>query len=115
MAALAASAYAGSLTLTMLALIVAAIGGFAAFGLFWTLPTGLLTGIAAAGGIALINSIGSLAGFGGPYLIGWIKEMTGSAVNGLLVLGALPALAAVIVIVLGHDAKTEFAADEGKS
>lgn len=114
-AALAASAYAGSLTLTMLALIVAAIGGFAAFGLFWTLPTGLLTGIAAAGGIALINSIGSLAGFGGPYLIGWIKEMTGSAVNGLLVLGALPALAAVIVIVLGHDAKTEFAADEGKS
>lgn len=108
-AALVASAYAGSLPLTMMALIVAAVGGFAAFGLFWTLPTALLTGVAAAGGIALINSIGSLAGFGGPYLIGWVKELTGSTITGLLVLAVLPAVAALLVLVLGHDAKTEFA------
>ena len=47
-AALGFSAYAGSLTLTMIALIVAAMGGFAAFGLFWTLPTAFLAGAAAA-------------------------------------------------------------------
>ncbi len=101
-AALVASAYAGSLSLTMAALIVAAIGGFAAFGLFWTLPTALLSGVAAAGGIALINSIGSLAGFGGPYLIGWVKELTGSTITGLLVLAVLPAIAASLVLMLGH-------------
>ena len=111
-AALIASAYAGSLPLTMAALIVAAAGGFAAFGLFWTLPTALLSGVAAAGGIALINSIGSLAGFGGPYLIGWVKELTGSTITGLLVLAVLPAVAAVLVLVLGHDSKTEFAAEK---
>ncbi|CAN5413402.1 MFS transporter [soil metagenome] len=109
--ALFASAYAGSLSLTMAALIVAAIGGFAAFGLFWTLPTALLSGVAAAGGIALINSIGSLAGFGGPYLIGWIKEHTGSTTMGLLALAVLPAVAALLVLVLGHDRKTEFAGE----
>lgn len=108
-AALSASAYAGNLPLTMAALIVAAMAGFAAFGLFWTLPTALLSGVAAAGGIALINSIGSLAGFGGPYLIGWIKEQTGNTTTGLLVLAVLPAAAALLVLVLGHDRKTEFA------
>jgi MFS transporter, ACS family, tartrate transporter len=69
-AGLVASAYAGNFVLTMIALIAAAVGGFSAFGLFWTLPTAYLSGVAAAGAIALINSIGSLAGFGGPYLIG---------------------------------------------
>jgi nitrate/nitrite transporter NarK len=111
-AALIASAYAGNLFLTMAALIAAAIGGFAAFGLFWTLPTALLSGVAAAGGIALINSIGSLAGFGGPYLIGWVKELTGSTVTGLLVLAVLPAVAALLVLMLGHDSKTEFAVEK---
>jgi nitrate/nitrite transporter NarK len=106
--ALAASAYGGSAALTMAALIVAAMAGFAAFGLFWTLPAALLTGAAAAGGLALINSIGSLAGFGGPYLIGWVKETTGSAVAGLLFLAILPLAAALIVLILKHDSATEF-------
>lgn len=113
--ALVASAFAGNLPLTMAALIVAAIGGFAAFGLFWTLPTAVLTGIGAAGGIALINSIGSLAGFGGSYLIGWVKELTGNTMAGLLVLSTLSAMAAIVVVALGHDAKTEFAAGANKS
>ncbi|WP_424630611.1 MFS transporter [Bradyrhizobium sp. SYSU BS000235] len=104
-AALVASAYASNLVLTMAALIFASIGGFAAFGLFWTLPTAYLTGVAAAGGIALINSIGSLSGFGGPYLIGWIKETTGSTVMGLLVLAILPAAAAFTVLVLEKGAQ----------
>ncbi|WP_225645802.1 MFS transporter [Bradyrhizobium australafricanum] len=105
---LAASAYGGSLVITMLALIVASMAGFAAFGLFWTLPSALLTGAAAAGGLALINSIGSLAGFGGPYLVGWIKDGTGSAVAGLLFLSVLPLLAAAIVTLLKHDGNAEF-------
>jgi ACS family tartrate transporter-like MFS transporter len=109
-AALAASAYGGNLVLTMTALIVAAMAGFAAFGLFWTLPTTLLTGAAAAGGLALINSIGSLAGFGGPYLIGWIKQTTGSTVAGLLFLSILPLLAALLTLLLKHDNGAEFGA-----
>jgi MFS transporter, ACS family, tartrate transporter len=107
-AALAASAYGGNLVVTMLTLIVASMAGFAAFGLFWTLPSALLTGAAAAGGLALINSIGSLAGFGGPYLIGWIKDGTGSTVGGLLFLSVLPLLAAGLVLVLRHDGEAEF-------
>jgi MFS family permease len=108
--ALAASAYGGSLVLTMIALVVASMAGFAAFGLFWTLPAALLTGSAAAGGLALINSIGSLAGFGGPYLIGWIKATTGSTVAGLLFLAVLPLAAAVLTLVLKHDGSAEFGA-----
>jgi ACS family tartrate transporter-like MFS transporter len=106
--ALAASAYGGNLSVTMAALIVAAMAGFAAFGLFWTLPTAMLSGVAAAGGIALINAIGSLAGFGGPYLIGWIKEATGSTATGLLFLAALPLFSAVLILFLKQYPKMEF-------
>jgi MFS transporter, ACS family, tartrate transporter len=108
--ALAASAYGGNLVLTMTALIVASMAGFAAFGLFWTLPAALLTGSAAAGGLALINSIGSLAGFGGPYLIGWIKASTGSTVAGLLFLSVLPLVAVLLVLILRHERSAEFGA-----
>jgi ACS family tartrate transporter-like MFS transporter len=108
-AALIASAYAGSLTLTMAALIIAAIGGFGAVALFWTLPTAYLSGVAAAGGIALINSIGNLAGIVAPYLIGRVKETTGSTVTGLLALAVLPGIAGLLVLALGRSAKTVFA------
>jgi ACS family tartrate transporter-like MFS transporter len=82
---------------------------FCTFAVFWTLPTAWLSGTAAAGGIALINSIGNLAGFGGPYLIGWVKDTTGSTSNGLLVLSLLPLLAGLLVFLGKHEAKTEFA------
>ena len=74
----------------MVVLTIAAIGIFCTFAVFWTLPTAWLSGTAAAGAIALINSIGNLAGFGGPYLIGWVKEATGNTSTGLLVLSLLP-------------------------
>ena len=45
-------------------------------GPFWTLPTAFLTGTAAAAGIALINSVGTLGGFAGPYAMGWLKDTT---------------------------------------
>jgi sugar phosphate permease len=93
---------------TMVMLTVAAIGVFCTFGTFWTLPTAWLSGTAAAGAIALINSIGNLAGFAGPYLIGWVKESTGSATTGLFVLAVLPLIAGLLVCLGGHESKAEF-------
>ena len=107
--ALAVSSYLTDPTMTMVVLTVAAIGVFCCFGVFWTLPTAWLSGTAAAGGIALINSIGNLAGFGGPYLIGWVKEATGQTSTGLLVLAVLPLLAGILVFIGGHETKHEFA------
>ncbi len=54
---------------------------------FWALTTGFLSGTAAAGGIAFINSVGNLGGFFGPTLVGFIKDKTGSNFGGLLLLG----------------------------
>jgi MFS transporter, ACS family, tartrate transporter len=107
--ALAVSSYITDPSVTMIVMTVAAIGVFCVFGVFWTLPTAWLSGTAAAGAIALINSIGNLAGFGGPYLIGWIKDSTGSTANGLLALSVLPLIAAVLVFAGGHESKAEFA------
>ena len=94
---------------TMIALVIAAIGIFGTFAVFWTLPTAWLSGSAAAGAIALINSVGNLAEFGGPYLIGWVKETTGSTSTGLLVLAVLPLIGGLMVFFGGHGTKAEFA------
>ena len=110
--ALAASSYIADPVMTMVVLTVAAIGVFCTFGVFWTLPTAWLSGTAAAGAIALINSIGNLAGFGGPYLIGWVKEATGSTSTGLLVLSVLPLIGGLLVFLGGHETKAEFASPE---
>jgi ACS family tartrate transporter-like MFS transporter len=108
--ALGVSSYITDPTITMIALTVAAIGMFCTFAVFWTLPTAWLSGTAAAGAIALINSIGNLAGFGGPYLIGWVKEATGSTSAGLLVLSLLPLAAGLLVFLGDHNTKAEFGA-----
>ncbi len=108
-AALGVSSFISDPTLTMVVLTVAAIGVFCTFAVFWTLPTAWLSGTAAAGAIALINSIGNLAGFGGPYLIGWVKETTGNTSTGLLVLAVLPLLAGLLVFAGGHESRAEFA------
>jgi MFS transporter, ACS family, tartrate transporter len=107
--ALGVSSYITDPTTTMIVLTVAAIGMFCTFAVFWTLPTAWLSGTAAAGAIALINSIGNLAGFGGPYLIGWVKETTGNTSTGLLVLSLLPLAAGLLAFRDGHEAKAEFA------
>jgi ACS family tartrate transporter-like MFS transporter len=107
--ALGAAGLSPSPVLTMVALTVAAVGVFCAFALFWTLPTAWLSGTAAAGAIALINSIGNLAGFGGPYLIGWVKEETGSTSVGLLVLAVMPLIAAILLLAGNFSTATEFA------
>lgn len=90
-------------TLKMLSFCVAGFGIFACLPVFWTLPTAFLSGAAAAAGIAVINSIGNLAGFAGPFAMGWIKDHTGSYAGGLLLLAALGIIAMGIVLMLGHD------------
>ena len=91
----------------MVAFSVAGFGIFGALPVFWTLPTAFLSGAAAAGGIAIINSIGNLAGFAGPSVMGLIKDSTGSFTDGLLVLAGTAVVAMVIVLALGHDTALE--------
>lgn len=89
-----------------LSLPILAVTGFtiAAFGYnaflpaFWCLPASFLRGSAAAAGIALINSIGSLGGFAGPYALGAVKTATGSFSGGLVTLAALTGLAALLIL-----------------
>jgi MFS transporter, ACS family, tartrate transporter len=82
----------------MMALCVAAIGIFGSLGPFWTIPTRYLRGTAAAAGIAVINSIGALAGFVAPYAIGYAKDKTGSFEAGLLLVAASLVLGSLLVL-----------------
>jgi MFS transporter, ACS family, tartrate transporter len=90
-------------TMKMVSLSVAGFGIFGCLPVFWTFPAAFLSGAAAAGGIALINSIGNLAGFAGPYAMGSIKDMTGSYTGGLLSLSAVGLIAMAIVLALRSD------------
>src|SRR5437588_1809822 len=106
-AGIAASTALDDPTLKMISLCVAGFGIFACLPVFWTLPTAFLSGAAAAAGIAVINSIGNLAGFAGPFAMGWIKDHTGSYTGGLLLLAGLGIIAMGIVLTLGHDKSLE--------
>ena len=94
-------------TMKMVALSVAGFGIFGNLPVFWTLPTAFLSGPAAAGGIALINSIGNLAGFAGPFAMGRIMDLTGSYAGGLLSLSAVGFISMIIVLTIGHDHSLE--------
>ncbi|MDY7544712.1 MFS transporter [Glaciimonas sp. CA11.2] len=89
----------GNAVLALCALTLAAAGILAAFPVFWSIPAAFLTGTAAAGGIALINSIGNLAGFVAPYLIGSLKTSTGSVASGLYFVAGLELAATFLVLV----------------
>jgi MFS transporter, ACS family, tartrate transporter len=94
--------------LTMVTLVVAAMGQSSTGPTFWSLPTAMLSGTAAAGGIALINALGNLGGFFGPYLFGLIKDASdGSFTFGLMALALGPILSALVVLALGHDRRLE--------
>jgi ACS family tartrate transporter-like MFS transporter len=97
--ALTGAAYSTSVGPAILAISVAVLGVFSMAGPFWAMPTSLLSGTAAAAGIAFINSVGNLGGFVGPYVIGVVRTSTGQFKGGLLLVSA--ALAASGAIVLG--------------
>lgn len=92
--------YLNSPATVMLAISITAIGVFCALPVFWYLPTTFLRGTTAAAGIALVNTLGNLSGFGAPYVTGWLLDWTGSARAGLWVVGAVMLLAAGLVLAL---------------
>jgi D-galactonate transporter len=95
---LLATIYGDNVALAMVALCLGTAGMLATMPVFWTYPSSILGGTAAAAGIAMINSFGNLAGFVSPSIIGWMKDVTHSTnagmvvVSGALFLGALLAL-----------------------
>ena len=86
--------------LAVLFLTLATIGIMGALCQFWAIPPSFLGGAAAAAGIALINSVGNLAGFVSPYLVGWIKDLTHSTDVGLYCVAASLVVAAAIVLTM---------------
>ncbi|MEO8627648.1 MAG: MFS transporter [Betaproteobacteria bacterium] len=97
---LAVAAYVGAspAIVAMIALTVTTAGSLCISPVFWSLPTAFLTGSAAAGSIALINSFGALGGFFGPYLVGFVKDLTGSPANALYILSGFFFLCAALVL-----------------
>jgi nitrate/nitrite transporter NarK len=101
--ALAASAIPGiSGPAGIAALTIAASAIMCQFAVFWALPTAILSGSAAAAGIAWINSIGNLAGYASPHAVGFIRDETHSMLLALLALAGLQVMTAVIAVVVGR-------------
>lgn len=73
----------------MIGITLAVIGVTTARAVFWSIPTRFLSGAAAAGGFAFINSVGTFGGFAGPFLVGWLKDITGSFAMGMLGMAAM--------------------------
>jgi predicted MFS family arabinose efflux permease len=90
--------FSGTPTLAFGGLVLAQAGVLAAFAPFWQMPTLLLAGTAAAGGIALINSIGNLSGWVGPFMVGWLSDLTGTTSTGLYVVAGLEVAATILIV-----------------
>jgi ACS family tartrate transporter-like MFS transporter len=91
----------------MVALVLAQMGQASIAPTFWTLPTAMLSGTAAAGGIAMINAVGNLGGFLGPYLMGVIRDASGSFTLGLLAIAMGALVGGIVLLALGHDRRLE--------
>jgi MFS transporter, ACS family, tartrate transporter len=85
---------------TIVLLSLLAIGYCSSLSPFWAMPSEFLTGFSAASGIAIINSVGNLGGFVGPYVVGYIKDKTGALYGGLAFAGISMLLAATLVLFL---------------
>lgn len=85
-------------SLAFAALVVAVAGPLSYNGPFWQMPPMLLVGSAAAGGIALINSIGALSGWVGPSVVGWLEDVTGKTSSGLYVVAGIEAVGAGLIL-----------------
>jgi ACS family tartrate transporter-like MFS transporter len=87
---------------SLVGMCLAAAGFYGTKGPFWSMPSMMLTGAAAAAGIAYINSIGNVGGAVGPALVGWIKDVTGSYSGGLYGLAAFTGVSALIAAFALH-------------
>src|SRR5207244_2763659 len=84
------------------AMSIATVGLYGSKPAFWPLPSEFLSGTGAAAGIAMVNSIGNLGGFAGPYVVGWLKDATGKYEAGLYFLALCAVLSAVIAFFTVH-------------
>ena len=105
-AGLAVCGLLSSSTLTIIALSVSAAGTFAMFPIFWTLTTQRLPPAQATGAIALINALAALAGFLGPYLVGWVKDVTGVFHYAPPLLAIGPLMSALLLWGMKHQSTT---------
>ena len=105
---LSVAAYVGSspAVVAMIALTVTTAGSLCISPVFWSLPTSFLSGTAAAGSIALINSFGALGGMPGPWLVGVVKDLTGSPANALYILAGFFFLVPVLVLTVFKPERT---------
>ena len=96
---LALTAFAGTnLLLAMLGLTMAAAGASTAQAAFWCLPSTFLGGAAAAAGIALINSVGNIAGFVSNFFVGWMTDLTGTSQSALYLFSAIVVVGALSIL-----------------
>lgn len=95
-----------NIIVAMMGLTLATMGILTTLPLFWCLPTAILGGSAAAAGIALINSLGNLSGFVGPYLVGYLKDATNSTSTGMYMLAGFLAVGAVLTLLVREEAAT---------
>jgi ACS family tartrate transporter-like MFS transporter len=86
----------------ILALVLVNVGISAAKAPLWAMPSTFLSGAGAAAGIAMINSIGNLGGFVGPFAIGWLKSVTGGYAAGLYVVAGSLAVSALLTLMIGR-------------
>ncbi|MCC7177433.1 MAG: MFS transporter [Acidobacteria bacterium] len=99
-AAFVATAFVQGLVPSLVLLSIAMLGLASMFGPFWTLATSFVHGVGAAAGIALINSVGNIGGFVGPYGIGYLRDATGGFSAGLVAIGVVVALGGALVLVV---------------
>src|SRR5258708_1107290 len=90
------AAWSGASYWALIGMSAATVGIYGSRASFWPMPSIFLTGTAAAGAIALINATGNLGGYVGPFIVGWIKDSTGSFENGLYFLAACSLACAAI-------------------
>ncbi|QUF05787.1 MFS transporter [Actinosynnema pretiosum subsp. pretiosum] len=98
--------YAGSPAATIAVITVTACAIFAALPNFWSVPTQFLSGAAAAAGVALINTVGNIAGFAAPYITGAIHDATGAYTVPMFVVGGFMLLSAILMVVLDRRGRT---------
>jgi D-galactonate transporter len=94
----ASTLYTGNLAFVLITLSLGTAGVLSMMPVFWTYPSSVLSGTAAAAGIAMINSIGNLAGFVSPSIIGWMKDVTHSTNAGLIVVAVALFVGAVLTL-----------------
>ncbi|QJE02625.1 MFS transporter [Massilia forsythiae] len=95
---LLAAHFSTNIVIVMVGLTLATMGALTGLPMFWPLPAAFLGSAAAAGGLALINSLGQVAGFVSPFLVGWIKDATGSTDTALYILSSVLLVGALLVL-----------------